>query len=413
MRVFLIDDEKMYSKLLHPVLQKAGHILGYASSGTEGLEKVAAFDPDVIILDIRLQDMTGFDILERLRSDPHFSHVPVIFVSSLDELENKLKAFSLGAEDYLTKPFKPEELLARLEILSRRREYLKDAEINTKEGSNQAMVVAMHSLRGGVGCTSLAINLALAYYQLWQRSTLLIDAVLTSGQVALYLNVSPQTTWKDIAKNTINDIDTGMIVALSNTLKKGISYIASPVLPIAFEALNVIYPKVLEEFHNQFDLIIVDTPHDFSDMAVMSLDAADTILLTMTPEMGSLRAVICALKTYDSLGYSPDKVKIILNNIVPISGLKTPQIEKAIGRQIDFEFPYSQAVFKAINTGKPFLTTDSSLPISMKIEECAFAMSRDILKKVPPAAPTPTWNNVNMRLNRTGKRSWLDLNIFR
>ena len=114
MRVFLIDDEKMYFKLVHPVLKNAGHILGYASSGAEGLVKVAAFDPDVIILDIRLPDMTGFDILERLREDSHFSHIPVIFVSSLDELETKLKAFSLGAEDYLTKPFKPEELLAPL-----------------------------------------------------------------------------------------------------------------------------------------------------------------------------------------------------------------------------------------------------------------------------------------------------------
>ena len=413
MRVFLIDDEKMYFKLVHPVLKNAGHILGYASSGAEGLVKVAAFDPDVIILDIRLPDMTGFDILERLREDSHFSHIPVIFVSSLDELETKLKAFSLGAEDYLTKPFKPEELLARLEILSRRREYLKNAENSTRVGTDQATVVAMHSLRGGVGCTSLAINLACAYNQLWRRPTLLIDAVLTSGQVALFLNASPKTTWKEIAKKSTDDMDATMISALANMEKSGISYIASPLLPTPFEAINEVYPRVLEEFRNQFDFIVVDTPRDFSDMAVMSLDAADAILLTMTPEMGSLRAVICALKTYDSLGYSLDKVKIALNNISPIAGLKIRQIEKAIGHQIDYEFPYSQAVSQAINTGKPFQTTDSSLPISIQVEDCAYALSRESLKKVPPAAPTSTWKQVNKRLNRTGRLSWLNLNIFR
>jgi hypothetical protein len=96
-----------------------------------------------------------------------------------------------------------------------------------------------------------------------------------------------------------------------------------------------------------------------------------------------------------------------------MAGLKISQIEKAIGRQVDFEFPYSQAVFQAINTGKPFLTSDSSLPISMRIEECAFALSRDSLKKVPPAAPTSTWTNVNKRLNNKGKKPWLDLSIFR
>jgi MinD-like ATPase involved in chromosome partitioning or flagellar assembly len=133
----------------------------------------------------------------------------------------------------------------------------------------------------------------------------------------------------------------------------------------------------------------------------------------MTPEMGSLRAVICALKTYDSLGYAPDKIKVALNNISSTTGLKISQLEKAIGHQVDFEFPFSPAVNQAINNGKPFLATNSSLPISMKIEDCAFALSRESLKKVPPAAPTSTWNNVTKRLNGTGKLSWLDLNIFR
>ena len=62
MRVFLIDDEKIVFQIATPSFKKSGHILGYASSGTEGLGKIAAFDPDVIILDIRLQDITGFDI---------------------------------------------------------------------------------------------------------------------------------------------------------------------------------------------------------------------------------------------------------------------------------------------------------------------------------------------------------------
>src|SRR5512135_1798735 len=128
MRAYLIDDEKMYFKLLKPALNKAGHELGYAQSGEEGLKNIAEFDPDVIVLDLKLSDTTGFAILERLQGDVHFRHVPVIFVPSSDELESKPTAFSLGAEDYVTKPFKPEELVARMEILSRRREYMKVAE---------------------------------------------------------------------------------------------------------------------------------------------------------------------------------------------------------------------------------------------------------------------------------------------
>jgi pilus assembly protein CpaE len=401
MRAFLIDDEKLYFKLLKPVVKKAGHTLGYASSGKEGLKKIAAFDPDVIILDIRLGDMTGFDVLERLHSDPHFSHVPVIFVTSFDELESKLKAFNLGAEDYLTKPFKPEELLARLEILARRREYLKVAESITSVEANISTVVALHSLRGGVGCTSLAVNLVLAYSQIWLRPTMLIDAVLTSGQVALLLNASPKTTWEDVADKSIRDLDSDMIRSLVNMHKSGIRFIASPKLPIPFEALNDIFPRVLEEFREQHDFIVLDTPHDFSDVTIMSLDAADHILLVMASEMASLRAAICALKTYDRLGYPSGKITIVLNNTSAVVGFKIQQIEKAIGRQVDIELPFSPEVNQAINTGEPFLIANPTLPISMRVEECAYTVSRDTLKNVPPAVPTPTWKNVTKRLSKT------------
>jgi pilus assembly protein CpaE len=399
MRVFLIDDEIMYYKLLSPVLKNAGHILGNATSGKEGLEKVAGFNPDVIILDIRLNDMTGFDLLERFREDPHFSNVPVIFVTGFDELESKLKAFNLGAEDYVTKPFKPEELLARLEVLARRREYIKVFESSSKEGENIASVIALHSLRGGVGCTSLAVNLALAYHELWLKPTLLVDAVFTSGQVALFLNASPKTTWKDLSNQTLDDLDGAMIMNLINMQKNGISYIASPNLPATFESLNDIFPKTLDELRGHHDLIVLDTPHDFSDIAVMSLDAADYVLLVLAPEMASLRAAICALKTYTRLDYPEDKVKIVLNNNSPVAGIKLKQIEQTIGRHVDIEIPFSQEVSRSINTGEPFLIANPELPISMRVEEFAYQLSRDDLKSLPPAAPSRTWKDVTKRLN--------------
>jgi pilus assembly protein CpaE len=403
MRVFLIDDERMYYKLLNPVVKKAGHILGYASSGEEGLAKIAGFDPDVLILDIRLGDMTGFDVLERLKPDPHFSHVPVIFVTSYYELESKLRAFNLGAEDYLTKPFTPEELLARLEILARRREYLKVAEKSTSLSTGVTTVIAMHSLRGGVGCTSIAVNLGLAYNQIWQRPSILVDAVLTSGQIALFLNASPKTTWETLADKATYTLDAEMIHNLANMHKSGIRFIASPKMPTPIESFQEIYPKVLEEVRELNDFIVIDTPHDFSDVTIMSLDAADYILLVMAPEMASLRAVICAQKIYEKLGYPTSKIKVVLNNTSPVSGFKKQQVEKAIGRQVDIELPYSAQVNVAINTGEPFLLADQNMPISMRVEEFAYSLSRDTLKNVPPATPSTSWKNVTKRLGKTRK----------
>src|SRR5512145_147379 len=120
MRVLLIDDEQFYYKLIRKPLADADYTLEYAKSGNEGLAKIPAVDPDMLIVDLKLPEMDGFEILERLRRDPKFGHVPVIVITAQDELSEKLKAFDLGADDYLVKPFQPEELAARMGILARR-----------------------------------------------------------------------------------------------------------------------------------------------------------------------------------------------------------------------------------------------------------------------------------------------------
>ena len=90
---------------------------------------------------------------------------------------------------------------------------------------------------------------------------------------------------------------------------------------------------------------------------------------------------------------------VVLSNNSPVAGLKVAQIEKTIGRSVDVELPFSKAVNWSINTGEPFLITNPELPISMKLEDCAYTLSRDELKSVPPAAPSPTWQNVSKRMN--------------
>jgi len=107
MRVLLIDDEQFYLKLIQKKLKESDYELEYAKSGSEGLAKMQAFDPGLLIVDLKMAEMDGFEVLERLRRDPKFSHLPVIVITAKDELSEKLKAFELGADDYIVKPFQP------------------------------------------------------------------------------------------------------------------------------------------------------------------------------------------------------------------------------------------------------------------------------------------------------------------
>jgi pilus assembly protein CpaE len=400
MRVLLIDDEQFYFKLIRKTLKEAEYELEYAKTGPEGLSKIPAFEPDMMIVDLKLPEMDGFEILERLRRDPKYSHIPVIVITAQDVLSEKLKAFELGADDYLVKPFQPEELVARMGILARRGRAIQMVQQMGTTTKSTASVITVHSLRGGVGCSSIVVNMGLALYKIWGKQTLLIDGVLTAGQVALMLDGKPGATWENLVGIELENLDDAVIGELMVSHKSGIRYIASPRYPIASDtfttdALHLLMEKL--KAHNEF--IVVDTSHDFSDMTIQMLSMSSSILLVMAPEMASLRTALSALEIYDRLGIPMDRVKIVLNNNSSSPAIKKEQLEKVLKRPIDFVLPFEAGeVNRALNFGQPFILNNPDLQICLNLEKMAYIMSDDSHKAIPPAVPSQTWKRVTSQL---------------
>jgi len=399
MRVLLIDDEQFYFKLLQKSLREAEYKLEYAKSGTEGLAKIPSFEPELLIVDLKLPELDGFEILKRLRRDPKFSYIPVIVITSQDELSEKLRAFELGADDYLVKPFQPEELVARMGILARRGRAIQMAQREATTTSDTT-IVTVHSLRGGLGCSSIVVNLGLAFYKLWGKQTLLLDSVLTAGQVALLLDAKPNATWENLVGLEPENVDDAVVGEIMCSHKSGIRYVASPRYPIAADTFSAEELKVLmEKIKSQNDFVVVDTSHDFSDMTIHMLSMSSTILLVMAPEMASLRTTVSAMEIYDRLGISLDKVKIALNNNSSNPAIKQAQLEKVLKRPIDFVLPFEAGeVNRALNFGQPFILSNPDLPICLVLEKMAYALSGETHKALPPAVPSSTWKRVTSQL---------------
>ena len=394
MRVLLIDDEQFYFKLIRKILKEADYTLEYAQSGSEGLSKISTFDPELIIVDLKLPEMDGFQILERLKRDPKFSLIPVIVITVKDELSEKLKAFEMGADDYLVKPFQPEELVARMVILARRCKVIQYAQ--QMETRTNATMLTVHSLRGGLGCSSVVINLGLAFHKLWGRQTLLVDGVLTAGQVALMLDAKPTATWENLVGIDHEHIDDAVVNEMMCAHKSGVRYIASPRFPIAADTFaNEPLRVFVEKLKNSNDFILVDTQHDFSDMTIQMLSMSTSILLIMAPEMASLRTTMSAIEIYDRLGIPSEKVLIVLNNNSSNPAIKQAQLEKVLKRSIDFVLPYEAGeVNRALNFGQPFILSNPDLPICLTLEKMAYTLSDDSHKAIPPAVPSATWKRV-------------------
>ncbi len=116
-RVLIVDDEPRILKFLNIKLKASGYEVITANNGAEALAQVQAQDPDLLVLDVLMPGMDGFETLKQIRA---FSSVPVIILSAKETNVDKIKGLKLGADDYLAKPFNPDELVARIEAVRRR-----------------------------------------------------------------------------------------------------------------------------------------------------------------------------------------------------------------------------------------------------------------------------------------------------
>lgn len=401
-KVLVVDDEPLYHKMVAYAIRPLAFEITLAANGKEALAAVRSVQPDLIISDVMMPEMNGYELVRTLRRDPRFAQTPILMLTSEAELEDKLNSFEAGADDHMTKPFEPAELIARITVLMRRAQVTKATAQVSPRATQKAHTIAVHSLRGGLGCSSLAINLSLALHSLWQGHTLLLDTVHTTGQVALMLNASLKRTWADVARIPPEDLDMDALQTIVGEHESGLQFIAAPSAPDQAEMLTgSLLRAAIDLLRLAYDYMVFDTTHDFNEVTLQVLDEADVILLVLAPEMASARAAVTALETYHKLHYPPEKIKLILNWTFARQGLARKQLENALRRPMSLIIPFAPEDFiAAINFGRPLFHANPENKLSALLEDFAFHISRDQDKKHPPSTPSEAYNRLAKRLRQ-------------
>ncbi len=144
--ILIVDDTPANLRLLSQMLAKQGYSVRAVTSGERALASASVAPPDLVLLDIKMPGLNGYEVCEQLKSDPLTRNIPVIFISALDEIQDKVQAFAVGGVDYITKPFQFKEVLARTEIhLSLRRLEKQLREANSKMEQELALAGKVQS----------------------------------------------------------------------------------------------------------------------------------------------------------------------------------------------------------------------------------------------------------------------------
>ncbi len=402
-RILVVDDTELNLKMVGSILQKDGYEVITARNGVEALEVIKTAPPALAILDVMMPDMDGYTLCGLLRQTPTTAKIPIIILTALSGVDDKIKAFDSGADDFLAKPFEPQELRARIKVLLRRVSERAAVQSNVVTGK----VIAVFSLRGGVGVSMLSSNLAASLSQIWGSPAVLVDLAFMNGQSALLLDLPLRNTWADLGRSLANEMDIDLINSVLLHHDAGVYVLASPRRPEDAEAVTAEHvQRAIGLLRTYYHYIILDLPHDFSETTLAGLDMADQILLMLAPETASVRCAANALGTFTQLDYPPEHTAMILNWPFKGKGLPRAGIESALKKEMDVVIPYAgDAVVSSIMFGKPSALQTPLDPLGAFLEDLAYLYSKEEHKQIPPESAGEGLKRVKERIQSRQEKS--------
>lgn len=237
--------------------------------------------------------------------------------------------------------------------------------------SRRGKLVTVFSPKGGVGKTTLSVNLALALVDNGRNRVCLVDLDLAFGDVAITLQLFPSRTLAD-AVSMESSLDFMSLETLLTSHRDGLLMMAAPVQPDAKDSIRAsLVGKVLRLLKANFDYVVIDTAPSFDEHVLQAIDETDELLLVTTLDVPTLKNVKIAVETLDLLNFPREQRRLVLNRADEKVGLEADKVESTLGMTITAAIPTSAQVANATNTGDPIFVSLPRHAVSRAIAELA------------------------------------------
>jgi pilus assembly protein CpaE len=384
-RVLIVDDISETRDHLTKLLgfESDMTVVGAASSGREAIELALSLMPDVVLMDINMPEMDGIAATELLAAQ--VPTAAVVMMSVQGEADYLRRSMLAGAREFLVKPFSSDELSASIRQVHARERDKVTRQAPTQAaatmptaaprmGSRRGQVIAFFSPKGGVGRTTMAVNMAVMAANELGRRVVIVDASFQFGDVGVLLNLNPKNmSIADLIPEIANggaeeNVDTFVINHSS-----GVRVLLAPPSPEMAELITPASVKAtLEALRLHNDLVIVDCAAGINDNTLAVLDVADVILTMLTLEITSIKNMRLFLGIADHLGYEDGKIRLVLNRADGNLGIRVADVEHSIGRKVDHTIVSDgRSVVYALNRGVPFVLTNKEAQVSQDVLELA------------------------------------------
>lgn len=358
-KILIADDVEETRELVKTLFtfEPRFEVIGEAADGKEAVELALKLKPDIVLMDINMPKVNGLKATEEISmKDPD---IIVIIMSVQKEREYLKKAMLCGAKEYIIKPFDLDTaintIIGAYDKERERRDYINRTSL-LDDNKKEPKVITVFSTKGGVGKTTIAVNTAISIAKETGDKVAIIDLDLQFGDIAVMLDIAPTKTIVDLIED-ISNINSDILKEYTTQYLQGIDILPAPIKPEYAEYVNSSHiEKIIGIMKKEYQYIVIDTPTSFDDVTLSALDISDKILFVSNMDLVSIKNVRLGLDVMDSLNYSDQKVKLVINKGNQRYGIKFKDLQEAFKKEINAVIPEdNKTIITSINKGYPFM----------------------------------------------------------
>lgn len=379
-KILIIDDDVDTLRLVGLMLQRQGYEISAASNGSQGLAKALEERPDLILLDVMMPDMDGYEVARRLRKNPTTVTIPILMFTAKTQLDDKVTGFEVGADDYLTKPTHPTELQAHVKALLARsvqKEKSPD-EIVTALHEHHGYVVGVISARGGLGVSSLASNLAAGIYTRMQADVILAELVPGQGTIGLDFGYQNSKGLTELLQGTVAEVTREKVESSLTPHSSGMKLLLASGNPrdmiLTSQVQN--YEALVARLASLARFVILDLGNGLPASTQKLLPMCDECIVVVEGAAGTIQHTRLLIEDMTALKFNPANIKVILNNRMRSeSQMKLSQVQEKLGHSIDFTLtPAPEAFLQAARLQTPAVISQPTNMTSQQFFKIADAV---------------------------------------
>ncbi|CAG0934134.1 Alkaline phosphatase synthesis transcriptional regulatory protein PhoP [Thermoflexales bacterium] len=356
--ILVVDDDLDTLTLIGLTLQRRGFTVLKAQSGPEALEKLHADLPDLLIVDVMMPHMDGYEVCRTVKSDSRTAHLPVVMLTAKAQTASQLEGFRAGAIDYITKPVHPQDLVARIASVIERAQ--------TAQADDGPSIIAVAGAKGGVGATTLAVNLAAALAA--QHRTLLID-LEASGTDAIHLGLEPQHGLADLLELENGPTDPAALQQVITPHGSGLQLLAAADTAIDPARVGLI----LTHAAALCDVCVLDLGWGISHVTRLIAQRCKSFIIALDSDRITLGQANRLLQLLKEAYVPPETIKLVWidRQGLPIEAGHTT-IAAMLGRAPDVTIePAAEALYGALDQGQPLVLSRPDHPAAVRMRQLA------------------------------------------